>query len=1163
MILLNGHSLTAARAVTAENMSLQLKERDSTANMTPVSLDGIGVNSWLKDDREPGTGIVWRVRSIQQAFQNRTPTVSLEHVICTLKDLIIFGEITPKEITGSSSATTCTARQAVEYILGRQSDWTLGSFDYGSVTNAYKFDGETLYDALETITGTLTDAVWTYDMSSYPFTLNIVQRSAGVDSELRDGRNLRTISKTIDKSGMYTRFYPIGKDDLHLPNEYVERNVSTYGVISKTETDQSRSTVAELEAWANERLNAHAQPVVTVTVDGLELSQDTGQPLDKLTIGKICRIPLPEFDTTIQERITELNYPDKINQPKVVKITLANSRNDVTKIIADAIKSGGRGGRGTARKDKEDHAWFEDTNDHVAMVATGIIGVDAQGNPNWTRLSEFIADGEGLHAKVETQMGEATDRIASLEINEEEIRSDVSESKSTIYSTIQQTANGIHTEIVNTTSGLYAYVDQTASYFRQTYISKTNQVWIQDSDPRNGGATPKIGDIWVESTHQGTWDGAEGFDWEHDEDYDWTQVQGAKVWGWQNDKWELVSDQQQVVTMTDVEETSEHIVQRAIKILTNDDGNLSVYRAELLVEGDRIRSEVNEVLSGFGSTIEQTAASIRSEVHAAQSSLYSFILQTASQITIRVGESNMIFSGMSKPEGTTDHPLVEGDMWLETTFQRTWADMEELDGWIDDEDFDWSDLKGSKIHVYDATLGDFREVLDEQVLAQDTDIEETSGKIALIARSVKQVDGKVDVFRSELSVKADRIESRVNQRLADVGSTITQTATQIRSEVHAAQSQIYSSITQTASQIRSEVVNSLSGVASSITQTANSIRSEVNAANSQIYSSITQTASSIRSEVANSVSGLSSSITQNANKIAIVVDSNNNIKPAAIVSSINNGSSSIIISANHINLDGYVKASDITANYISSKISLISTMTANTIQASTVKITPVSGMGYVNVDTAYNGSSLTRSGNTYKLRLAKMNGNYDEYTFSRATSLSGAWSSGTFTVTASPQGDTFSATAYAEGNGTPTKVSGWQALLSVPYTIKSYVNGSENPTDTGKTGSIQADATVIYNAGRDETTPYCAHSGNTEMPATINLGWNETYSVWAGFQKSDGSTYKWSKEYKIHGKALPSISNVDRKSTGISGTSAGDVHTKTGNYVTFDMGGSSYYIRIE
>ena len=81
MILLDGHSLTAARAVTAENMSLQLKERDSTANMTPVSLDGIGVNSWLKDDREPGAGIVWRVKSIQQQYNTKTPGVSLEHII--------------------------------------------------------------------------------------------------------------------------------------------------------------------------------------------------------------------------------------------------------------------------------------------------------------------------------------------------------------------------------------------------------------------------------------------------------------------------------------------------------------------------------------------------------------------------------------------------------------------------------------------------------------------------------------------------------------------------------------------------------------------------------------------------------------------------------------------------------------------------------------------------------------------------------------------------------------------------------------------------------------------------------------------------------------------------------------------------------------------------
>ena len=822
MILLDGHSLTAARVVPLESMNLQLKEREGTATITPADMEGIGVGNWLLDDRGPESGIVWRVRSIQETFNTRTPQVQLEHAIATLKDRIMFGEHKPADISGTSGATTCTARQAVEYILARQGDWVLGEFDYDEVSNPYKFDGDTLLDALETVTNSLEDALWTYDFTAYPFTLNITEHSAIVGSELRAGRNLKTISRTIDKSGMYTRFYPIGKDDLHITGEYVERNAGTYGVISKVETDQTLDTESELIRWANERLKDHAEPVVTIAAEGLELSRATGENLDALTIGRVCRVPLPEFGTTIQERIVEKTYQDKVKLPEVVKITLANSRADVTKIIAEMIRKGGGGGRASARQQKEDHAWFEDTNDHVSMTAVGIIGVDAEGKPNWTRLSEFIADGEGLHAKVETAVNGLSDQVASLEISESEIRAEVAASNSQIYSEIIQTASSINSR-----------------------VATKARTWIQDSDPRSHGFVPSVGDIWVESTHQGTWDGAEGFDWEHDEDFDWLQVQGAKIWGWQNDKWELISDQQQVVSITDVEQTSEHIVQRAIRAMVNDDGNLSVYRAELMVEGDRIRSEV----------------------HAATSQIYSFILQTASSITIRVGESNRVFSGMTEPVGTADHPLVEGDLWLESTFQRTWADMEELDAWIDDEDFDWSDLKGAKIHVYDGTAGVFKEVIDEQTLAQDTDIEDTSDRISLIARSVKQVDGKVDVYRGEFQVRADQISSTVNQRVAQLGSSITQTASQIRSEVHAAQSTIYSSITQTASQIRAEVVD-----------TAN---------------------------------GLSSSITQQANRISLVVEgtgANAHIKPASIIASINNGASSIKLSADHIDIDGVVTA---------------------------------------------------------------------------------------------------------------------------------------------------------------------------------------------------------------------------------------------------------------
>ena len=373
MILLDKGSLTPKRKVPMEAMSLQLRERDSTATITPVSMSGISTESWFMDDTNPGKGIVWQVRSIQTDYATNTPSITLEHVINKLKNRVMFGEHTAAEISGNPGATRCTAKQAIQYILRFQDDWVLGSFGY-SDSNPYKFNGDTLYDALETVSNSLDDPWWSYDTTKYPFVLNINPRPDGTACKLLPGRNLNTITKTVDKSGMYTRFYPIGKDDLHISGDFVGKNSEKYGIICKVGTDTSLETEAELRAWASSNLNRHCEPTVTITADAMELADKTGESLDRLTLGRLCSIPLTEYDTEINERITELNYPDKIHQPEVVRVTMCNNRNDVTRIIAEVIKETARGGRGGARQQKEDHAWFEDTDEYVAMVAekTGI-----------------------------------------------------------------------------------------------------------------------------------------------------------------------------------------------------------------------------------------------------------------------------------------------------------------------------------------------------------------------------------------------------------------------------------------------------------------------------------------------------------------------------------------------------------------------------------------------------------------------------------------------------------------------------------------------------------------------------------------------------------------------------------------------------------------------
>ena len=422
MILLDGHSLTPKRRILPESLGIDLAERDGTATMVPDSMSGINMKSWFLDNTNPGKGIVYRVRRIANDYGTNTPTIELEHVISTLKDRILFGEITPEMMGGTDGK--CTAKQAAQYILSRSDDWKLGTFGY-DVSNPYKFDGQSLFDALVTVTKSLKDAWWSYDLSSYPFTISINPRSESVGTEMRAGRNLDSLRRTQDLSNTYTRFYPIGKDDLHISGNFIDRNTGAYGVIEHVEVNSALETEEELRRWANEKLDVHAQPLDTIELEGIELADATGESLDRIRLGRICRVPLPEYGTVIEEQVRRIRYADKVHQPTVAQVTLANEQEDIAQILAEAIKEGagpmGAGGRGGARQEKEDHAWFEDTDTHVAMVAEGIVGKDKDGNPDWARLSQIVVDGTGIHQQVEVMKDDVGTAMTRIDENENRI----------------------------------------------------------------------------------------------------------------------------------------------------------------------------------------------------------------------------------------------------------------------------------------------------------------------------------------------------------------------------------------------------------------------------------------------------------------------------------------------------------------------------------------------------------------------------------------------------------------------------------------------------------------------------------------------------------------------------------------------------------------------
>lgn len=413
---MSGQSLTKADWFMPEKMGLNLEERRSTATLTlGPEAPAISGGDWLLDETEPGAGIVWRVKTINTQYDTNTRTATLEHIAATLQDLLMFGETkaTAMRASGSTApAGKCYAAEAIDYILSKHSLWTKGTVAaaFQTVSNPYNFNGDNLFAALETVTSSLEGCYWEFDLSAIPFKINFLQLSQDVDSEMRMGRNITTLRRTVDTSRMYTRFYPIGKKDLHVTGNYVSRNENLYGVKEKVETDQSKTTAEELTAWANERLRKHAEPSVTVTISGQELSAATGEALDHFTINKQCRVPLPEYGTTITEKVTKLSWSDKITAPEAVTVTLANLREDLASIINNANAAGARGGRVSATEAKEDHAWIVDTEDHVAIIAEAVGGsvvMDGQ-EVNWSRVASILVDGNGIHQRVTEAAGDAT-----------------------------------------------------------------------------------------------------------------------------------------------------------------------------------------------------------------------------------------------------------------------------------------------------------------------------------------------------------------------------------------------------------------------------------------------------------------------------------------------------------------------------------------------------------------------------------------------------------------------------------------------------------------------------------------------------------------------------------------------------------------------------------
>ena len=399
-----------------------------TATMTlPDGEPPVSMRQWVElygpDGKSAG---IFRVCSVSTAYGDEQ-RVQLEHGIATLEDtLVVLGKdaqgVDIREISG-------TMKDILSRIISQQTTkrWQLGSVevpDDKTYTVAAGFSSalQAMVDAVKQVSGYALD----FNQTTTPWTVSLKALPSGVACECRMRRNMAGVTVSFDDSDLCTRAYSGA-----LTNGYMDADtVSAWGVVGKQLNIDDTADAAEAKTFAENYLAQHKNPTLTVEVDALRLAEITGEPLDAFTIGALCRVALPDWSVSMDERIISMAYSDLLSQPESVRLTLSNPGRDTSSRLAgiqqEVRRSGGRSSGGIARA----MAYITEVDGELALADQRISLLATDVNQAAIRLN-------GAEATITAQgvvLDDLGNRVSSAEItiNGLEARIDLKAEKTTV-----------------------------------------------------------------------------------------------------------------------------------------------------------------------------------------------------------------------------------------------------------------------------------------------------------------------------------------------------------------------------------------------------------------------------------------------------------------------------------------------------------------------------------------------------------------------------------------------------------------------------------------------------------------------------------------------------------------------------------------------------------
>ena len=690
--------MNESRRISPAHVSISEKIKPlSFATITLKENEDIPARSYFKLYTRNGESGIYRSKTRPKSYGSSGATVELEHAATEIGDYLVREKL-EAEMTVSQAFTRLFSHYRGEL-------WQLGTITFTDTVLA-EAEYTPILEAMLSVLEQVPQYYMTFDFSTTPWTLGLAQRTTVVSAEGRLGRNVSTATVTPDDSEVYTRVYmkglPLQVGQTSTEQGYIESDtVAVYGVIEKElDGDDSYST-EQKQRIANTYLNAHKNPRLAISISGADFFLITGETLDKVALGKLYRLAVPKYNTTVEEIITGLTWSD-VYESDQVTIELADEGDPVIEYLRSQAKSSKRSSK------------------LAKAVATACSDL----------RKDFYSEDGYLHSYVEitashlrTEFGDAVSNLAYSVIEQTStyIHMEVSNAASSIsHTVIEQTAEYVRTEVSSIASGVaWSVVEQTMTGI-VSEVARKSKIYAQWEDPNDGTNVLRDGDIWIKTNHVRTWTQLGGMTWDQVSSYKWRDYLGAVQYVWKNNAWQKVGDQAQtVINQVKVEQSEDSyaIVGRQVELLGQE------YRSNLTVTAQKISSDVStsksQIYSSIAQTatnitmkvvnlendtntkIEQTATSITLEVNSTKSYFYSQIEQTSTQISLKVGKGEVVSCINQTPEQITiSAAKVNLDGYVKATDLTT--------NWLSAKIADISSLVGQTFSLDNCYAGTFK-----------------------------------------------------------------------------------------------------------------------------------------------------------------------------------------------------------------------------------------------------------------------------------------------------------------------------------------------------------------------------------------------------------------------------------------------------------------------